>query len=117
MNLRPKKPLPIWPAQKIEIWVIDKLRPCPTNSRLHTKEDIRAVAASMTRFGITMPLLVDEQGTVISGHCRLYAAKLLKLSELPVVVARGWTESEKRAYCIADNQLAARAPWDFEGTF
>jgi len=112
MKLRPKKPLPKWPALKIELWEVGMLSPSPVNSRLHTKEDIAAVAASFQQWGVTVPLLIDERGVVISGHCRLAAAKLLKLPELPVVIARGWSEAQKRAYCIADNQLAARATWD-----
>jgi DNA modification methylase len=114
VKLRPRKPLSLWPAQKIEFWPTGSLKPSPTNSRRHTKADELAVAASMERFGVTIPLLVDEQRNLISGHCRLGAAKHLKLPQLPVIVARGWTESEKRAYCIADNQLAARANWDIE---
>jgi DNA modification methylase len=68
----------------------------------------------MKRWGFTIPILVDELGNVIAGHCRLLAAILLGYLMVPVVVARGWTEAEKRAYCIADNQLAARASWDPE---
>src|SRR5207237_2286060 len=59
-----------------------------------------------------MPLLVDENGELISGHARLRAATILELKSIPVIVARGWSEDEKRAYRVADNQLAARATWD-----
>ena len=59
-----------------------------------------------------MPVLVDEQGVLIAGHARVGAAARLGLKSIPVIVARGWSEEEKRAYRLADNQLAARASWD-----
>jgi ParB-like chromosome segregation protein Spo0J len=59
-----------------------------------------------------MPPLVDEEGGLICGHARVGAAIRLGLQSIPVMVARGWTEEEKRAYRVADNQLAARAIWD-----
>jgi len=58
------------------------------------------------------PLLVDEHGEIISGEARVDAAILLELTSVPVIVAKGWSQEEKRAYRIADNQLAARASWD-----
>src|SRR5689334_8748300 len=61
-----------------------------------------------------MPLLADEEGVLIAGHARLDAAAKLGLASIPVIVARGWSEDEKRAYRLADNQLAARASWDPE---
>jgi DNA modification methylase len=114
VKLRKPKPLPIWPSARIEHWPLEHLKPSPVNSRLHSKADVAAVAASMARWGITQPVLADEKGGIISGHCRLLAGQKLGLTTLPVVVARGWTEAEKRAYCIADNQLAARATWDLD---
>ena len=58
------------------------------------------------------PVLVDEQGVLIAGHGRVPAAARLELSSVPVIVARGWSEEEKQAYRLADNELAARASWD-----
>jgi hypothetical protein len=66
-----------------------------------------------------MPALVDEEGNLLAGQlsaaccCRAAAAKL-GLKSIPVIVARGWSEAKKRAYHLADNQLAARASWKFE---
>ncbi|TMK38026.1 MAG: DNA methylase, partial [Alphaproteobacteria bacterium] len=74
--------------------------------------DLGKIAASILKCGWTMPLLVDENGELISGHARLRAATILELKSIPVIVARGWSEDEKRAYRVADNQLAARATWD-----
>jgi DNA modification methylase len=59
-------------------------------------------------------VLVDENGVLICGHGRIRAAAKLGLSSIPVMVARGWTEEEKRAYRLADNQLALRSSWDLE---
>jgi hypothetical protein len=58
------------------------------------------------------PLLVDEQDSIIAGHGRVLAAKQLGITEVPVVVARGWTEEQKRAYRLADNQIPLNATWD-----
>ena len=76
------------------------------------------IADSMLRFGVTTPVLVDEDGVLIYGHGRLAAAVQLvgqgksEFAELPVVVARGWTEAEKRGYRIFDNQSALLSTWD-----
>jgi hypothetical protein len=59
-----------------------------------------------------MPVLADEEGVLLVGHARVDAAAKLQLTSIPVIVAKGWTEDEKRAYRLADNQLAARAGWD-----
>ena len=59
-----------------------------------------------------MPALVDEEGVLIVGHGRVAAAPRAEVTSIPVIVARGWSEEEKRAYRLADNQLAARADWD-----
>ena len=101
-----------WPATKIELWPVGRLKPYGQNARTHTNEDVAKVAASIEQFGFTIPLLVDEAGEIIAGHCRLRAAQKLNLASVPVIVARGWSKDQKAAYCIADNQLAARAGWD-----
>ncbi|WFU19444.1 hypothetical protein [Bradyrhizobium sp. CB3481] len=69
----------------------------------------RALTAS-TRFGFT--ILVDEASLIIAGHGSLLAAETLNLPTVPVMVTAGWAEAEKRAYLIADNQLALDAGWD-----
>lgn len=103
-----------WPAARIELWPIERLIPYPQNARLHSRADIDQIAASVLRWGWTMPVLSDEQGNVIAGYARTLAALQLGLPLIPVIVARGWSEDERRAYRIADNQLAARASWDPE---
>jgi ParB-like nuclease domain len=103
-----------WPAERIERWAIDKLIPYADNARLHIETDIDKLAQSLRRWGWTNPVLVDENGVLICGHGRVRAAAKLGLSSIPVMVARGWSEEEKRAYRLADNQLALRGSWDPE---
>jgi ParB-like chromosome segregation protein Spo0J len=101
-----------WPADKTERWPLDKIIPYERNPRFHSEEQIAQIAASIQRFGVTTPVLVDEQGVLIYGHGRLLAAKQLGLKEFPVAIARGWSEDEKRAYRVADNQLGLASEWD-----
>ncbi len=103
-----------WPADAIERWPIERLIPYANNARVHSEADLDKIAAAISRWGWTMPVLVDEEGVLIVGHARIRAATKLRLKSIPVLVARGWTEEEKRAYRLADNQLAARASWDFD---
>lgn len=72
------------------------------------------IAASIREWGWTVPVLVDEEGTIIAGHGRVLAAQSLGLVEVPVMVATGWTEAQRRAYVLADNRLALNAGWDTE---
>jgi ParB-like chromosome segregation protein Spo0J len=66
----------------------------------------------MREWGWTNPVLVDESGNIIAGHGRVLAARQLGISEVPVMVAQGWSEAKRRAYVIADNKLALNADWD-----
>jgi len=102
------------PADKVERWSIDKLTPYARNSRTHSDEQISQLAASIKEWGWTTPVLVDEDGSIIAGHGRTLAAQRLKMTEVPVMVAKGWSDAKKRAYIIADNKLALNAGWDNE---
>lgn len=102
------------PADKIEKWSIDKLIPYARNARLHSDQQIAQIAASIKEWGWTTPVLVDEQGRIIAGHGRTLAAQKLKMQEVPVMVARGWSDAKQRAYVIADNKLALNSSWDEE---
>jgi hypothetical protein len=91
------------------------LKPHPNNSRLHSPEQVEQIVASMGEWEWTSPILIDEEGTIIAGHGRM-AAGVSKYGEdfsAPVSVVHGWSDAEKRAYVIADNQLALNATWDF----
>jgi hypothetical protein len=101
-----------WPADRVERWPIARLIPYANNPRLHSEADLDKIAAAILKWGWTMPVLTDEQGLVLAGHGRIGAAAKLGLSSVPVIVAHGWSEDEKRSYRLADNQLAARASWD-----
>ena len=102
------------PADKVERWDITRLTPYARNSRTHSDEQISQIAASIKEWGWTTPVLVDEDGGIIAGHGRTLAAQKLKMTEVPVMVARGWSDAKKRAYVLADNKLALNAGWDNE---
>jgi hypothetical protein len=102
------------PADTVEQWPIEKLIPYAKNSRTHSEEQIAQIAASIKEWGFTTAVLVDEGGGIIAGHGRLMAARRLGMDAVPVMVAKGWSEAQKRAYVIADNKLALNAGWDNE---
>jgi ParB-like nuclease domain len=101
-------------ADRIELWPIEKLRPYERNPRTHSEAQVDQLAASMVEFGWTNPVLVDEQGGILAGHGRLLAARKLGLAEVPVIRFEHLSEAQKRAYLIADNQLALQAGWSEE---
>jgi site-specific DNA-methyltransferase (adenine-specific) len=103
-----------WPADQVERWPVDKLVPYARNSRTHSDTQVAQIAASIKEWGWTTPVLVSEDGILIAGHGRVMAARKLGLPEVPVMVARGWTEAQRRAYVLADNQLALNAGWDMD---
>lgn len=105
---------PAWPADKVERRSIDALIPYVNNARTHSDDQVAQIAASMKEWGWTNPVLVDETGMIIAGHGRVMAARKLGLAEVPVMVAEGWTEAQKKAYVLADNQLAMNSGWDDE---
>jgi len=88
------------------------LIPYVNNSRTHSDEQVKQIAASIKEFGFTNPILIDENKGVIAGHGRLLAAGKLALAEVPTIVLEGLTEAQRKAYVIADNKLALNAGWD-----
>ena len=102
------------PAKEIINIPISSCVPYAKNSRTHSDQQVAQIAASIKEWGWTTPILVDEHNGVIAGHGRLLAARLLKMTEVPVIIAKDWTEAQKRAYVIADNKLALNAEWDNE---
>jgi DNA modification methylase len=99
-------------AQRIEFWPIEKLIPYARNPRTHSDAQVAQIAASIAAFGFNNPILVDTKAGIIAGHGRLHAARKLQLAEVPVIVLDHLTEAQKRAYILADNQLALNAGWD-----
>lgn len=98
----------------IEYKKTGELIPYINNSRTHSEKQVQQVAASIKEFGFTNPILIDEGNGIIAGHGRLQAAQLMKLDEVPTITLEGLTEAQRKAYVIADNQLALNAGWDSE---
>jgi hypothetical protein len=103
-----------WPADKVERRDVASLVPAARNARTHSPEQVQEIANSIREWGWTIPVLIDEVGGIIAGHGRVLAASELGLATVPVMVARGWTEAQKRAYALADNKLALNAGWDLD---
>jgi DNA modification methylase len=96
-------------------WVaVDALKPNARNARTHSKKQIRQIAGSITAFGFLVPILIDEDHTILAGHGRYAAAKSLGLTEVPAVEARGLSAAKKRALALADNKICENAGWDRE---
>lgn len=91
---------------------VEKLIPYARNSRTHSDGQVAQIAASIKEFGWTNPILIDGDKGIIAGHGRLLAARKLGYKEVPVIELSHMTESQKKAYVIADNQLAMNAGWD-----
>lgn len=109
-----KETLAAWPADNPERRSVASLVPYANNPMTHTPEQVDQLARSMQRFGWTNPVLVDDDGGIIAGHGRVMAAMKLGIESIPVIVAKGWSEAEKRAYLVADNQLGRIGVWDRE---
>ena len=100
------------PDAQITHHPIAALSPWSRNARTHSKKQIRQIAASIRQFGFTNPVLIDEAGTILAGHGRVAAAKLLGMTEVPCLQIDHMSENEKRAYVLADNKLALNAGWN-----
>lgn len=100
------------PDLHIETLSITKLRPWARNARTHSRKQVKQIAESIKTFGFTNPVLVDRENSILAGHGRVEAARLLGHSEVPCVRLEHMTESQKRAYVLADNKLALNAGWD-----
>ncbi len=99
---------------KIESIKLEKLIPYARNSRTHSDQQVAQVAASIREFGFTNPVLIDSEDGIIAGHGRVMAARKLGLAEVPCIRLGHLTETQKRAYIIADNKLALNSGWDEE---
>jgi ParB-like chromosome segregation protein Spo0J len=93
---------------------LEELIPYAKNSRTHSDAQVAQIAASIREFGFTSPVLIDKDGGIIAGHGRVMAARKLKLDEVPCIELRHLTDTQKRAYIIADNKLALNSSWDDE---
>lgn len=100
--------------RKLEWREIATLIPYARNSRTHSDEQVAQIAASIKEFGWTNPILVDGDNGIIAGHGRIAAARKLGHTQVPVIELADLTETQKKAYIIADNKLALNAGWDNE---
>ena len=110
----PKLQPDAWAASEVALRPLAKLTPYDKNARTHSQAQILELAAAIEKWGWTQPIVVDEEGVILAGHARYEAARTLDLAQVPVVEARGWSETEKRAYVLADNRIALNAGWDSE---
>ena len=99
-------------TEKFSLIETAKLIPYANNARTHTKEQIKQIQASLREFGFVNPLLVDSKLNVLAGHGRLMAAQAEGLEKVPCVFVEHLTETQKKAYILADNRLAELSTWD-----
>ena len=101
-------------AQNVEVIGIEKLIPYVKNSRTHSDEQVAQIAASIKEFGFNNPVLIGSDDVIIAGHGRVMAARKLGMLEVPCIRLGHLTETQRKAYIIADNRLALNAGWDEE---
>jgi len=101
-----------WPADHVERRQIASLLPYARNARTHSDAQISQLAASIREWGWTMPVLVDEAGSIIAGHGRVLAGRMLGLEDVPVMIATGWVGREAPGLRPGRQQAGAEAGWD-----
>lgn len=100
---------------EIKYLSIDTLHPYKNNARTHSGDQIDKIASSIQEFGFLNPILIDSASkTILAGHGRLLAAKKLGLETVPTVAFNHLTDTQRKAYTLADNKLALDAGWDYE---
>ena len=97
---------------KIDYISASDLVPYENNSRTHSQQQVEQIKRSILEFGFTNPILIDEHNGIIAGHGRLQAAQELEYKLVPTITLKGLTETQRKAYVIADNKLALNAAWD-----
>jgi hypothetical protein len=98
----------------IEMRAIEALKPCKSNARSHSKQQLEQIARSIDRFGFVNPVLIDDADQIIAGHGRVEAAKRLGLDHVPILRVTHLLAAERKAFALADNRLAELAGWDAE---
>lgn len=99
---------------QVEMVSASSLTPDPRNARKHSEKQIAQIAANIERFGFAIPIIVDQDNKIVSGHGRWLAAKKLGLADVPVIRRQFWNANERRAFALADNRLAELSSWDPE---
>lgn len=92
---------------------LDEIKPYEKNPR-HNDEAVKYVKNSIKKFGFKVPIVIDENNTIVAGHTRYKAAKELELEKVPCIIADDLTEKQIKAYRLADNKTAEKAYWDFD---
>jgi DNA modification methylase len=100
--------------QQIILRAPDSLRKNPRNARTHSRRQIRQLANSIKAAGFIGAIVTDETGMVLAGHARLEACKLLEMNFVPTLKVTGLSETQRRAFALADNKIAENAGWDRE---
>ena len=93
---------------------IETLIPYANNARTHSDAQVAQISASIREFGFNNPVLIDEQSSIIAGHGRVLAARKLELDSIPCIRLNHLSDTQRRAYMIADNKIAMNAGWDEE---
>lgn len=91
---------------------INSLIPYARNARTHSETQISQIAASIKEFGFLSPIIIAEDNTILCGHGRYYGAQKLGLKKVPCIKESHLTETQRRAYILADNKLSLNAGWD-----
>lgn len=99
---------------QVEYLPLADLLPYARNSRTHSDEQVAQIAASIREFGFTNPVLISETNDIIAGHGRVMAARKLELAQVPCIRLSHLSETQRKAYVIADNQLATRSDWNVD---
>lgn len=99
---------------KIEYLPVADLVPYAKNARMHSGNQLDQIVASISEFGFTNPVLIDENNILIAGHGRTQAAKIAGLETIPAIRLTGLSDAQKKALRIADNQLPLNATWDMD---
>jgi DNA modification methylase len=98
--------------EQIEQINIETLKPYKNNARVHSPEQIKQIANSIKEFGFNVPVLIDKDNTIISGHGRVEAARRINFKTIPTIKIEHLTDEQKKAYIIADNQIVLNSEWD-----
>jgi hypothetical protein len=99
---------------KIECVPIGDLKPNRRNAKKHPDRQIALLVENYKQFGFTQPILIDEDGVILCGHGRYFAANRLELAHLPAIRLSGLSPAEKQALAIADNKLPELGEWDLD---
>lgn len=89
------------------------LKPYENNPRKND-DAVKYVAESIKEFGFKVPIVIDKNNVIVAGHTRYKAAKKLKMSEVPCIIADDLTDEQIKAFRLADNKVAEKAEWDFD---